>query len=88
MSINNIPLIYEELGGGKETDICIARKLQVLLRVVWDILQLTIWKFCHSGQKACCYGDKIAASLDNLVFVRIGRNFERGAAGGFHVGVY
>lgn len=33
MSINNFPLIYEELGGEKKKDICIARKLQVLLEL-------------------------------------------------------
>lgn len=31
-------------------------KLQVLFRVIWDILQLSIWKSCHSGQGSIAKG--------------------------------
>lgn len=31
-------------------------KLQVLFRVIWDILQLTIWKSCHTGQGSVAKG--------------------------------
>lgn len=31
-------------------------KLQVLFRVIWDILQLSIWKSCHSGQGSVAMG--------------------------------
>lgn len=31
-------------------------KLQVLFRVIWDILQLSIWKSCHSGQGSVAKG--------------------------------
>jgi hypothetical protein len=31
-------------------------KLQVLLRVIWDIFQLSIWKSCHSGQESVAMG--------------------------------
>ncbi|RMC15479.1 hypothetical protein DUI87_07671 [Hirundo rustica rustica] len=39
-----------------------------------------------SGQKACCYGDKITESFDNLAVVRVGReNSGRGAVGQFQL---
>lgn len=66
-----------------------SRKTPRAPRVIWDIFQLTIWKYCHSGQKACCYGDTITESFDNLAVVRVGReNSGRGAVGGFQVGVH
>lgn len=31
-------------------------KVQVLFRVIWGILQLSIWKSCHSGQGSVAKG--------------------------------
>lgn len=67
---------------GKRKRYMHSRKTPGAPRVIWDIFQLTIWKYCHLGQKACCYGDTITESFDNLAVVRAGRkNSGRGAVG-------
>lgn len=74
---------------GKRKRYMHSRKTPGAPRVIWDIFQLTIWKYCHLGQKACCYGDTITESFDNLAVVRVGRkNSGRGAVGCFQVGVH
>lgn len=48
-------------------------KLRVLFRVIWDILQLTIWKSCHTGQGSVKPRETKASPFDKLAVVTVSR---------------
>lgn len=72
MSINNFLLIYEELGWEKKKIFALQENSRCSQSYLGHF-PVDNMEYCHSGQKACCYGDTVAASFDNLAIVKVGR---------------